>query len=148
LKYPGGDVPRDRGACTDVVVRSLRAVGRDLQRLIHEDARRDLKQYPRIRSSGRLDRNIDHRRVPNQIRYFQRHGRSLTRAVNASTRSQWQPGDIVTWKFDNGLDHTGIISDRLNERGWPLVIHNLAVCAEEDVLTTWKITGHFRYPHR
>jgi uncharacterized protein YijF (DUF1287 family) len=148
LDYPGGDVPRDRGACTDVIVRALRAVGHDLQRLIHEDAKRDLRQYPRIQSSGRIDRNIDHRRVPNQNRFFQRYGKTLTRVVTPSTRKHWQPGDIVTWKFDNGLDHTGIISDRLNARGWPLVIHNLGGCAEEDVLTKWKITGHFRYPSR
>ena len=38
LDYPGGDVPIERGVCTDVIVRALRtARGADLQKLVHED---------------------------------------------------------------------------------------------------------------
>lgn len=137
-----------RGVCTDVVVRALRAAGHDLQRLIHQDMKRNFGLYPRRWGRRRPDRNIDHRRVPNQMTFFQRHGQILSRAVSPRTRAQWRPGDIVCWKFDNGLNHTGIVSDKLNARGWPLVIHNLSVCVEEDALIAWRITGHFRYPQR
>lgn len=146
LRYPNGDVPRGRGACTDVVIRALRAAGYDLQRLIHDDMKRDFGAYPHKWGLRRTDKNIDHRRVPNQMTFFRRHGKVLPLMVSARTLSSWRPGDVVRWKLDNGLDHTGILSDRRDGAGKPLVIHNLAVCAEEDVLTAWKITGHFRYP--
>lgn len=146
MAYPNGDVPHDRGACTDVVIRALRKAGFDLQRLIHEDMKRDFAAYPHKWGLHRTDTNIDHRRVPNQMCFFRRHGKVLPAEVSPHTLASWQPGDIVTWKLDNGLDHCGIVSDHRNQQGKPLVIHNLALCAEEDVLTTWKITGHFRYP--
>ncbi|RYG69872.1 DUF1287 domain-containing protein [bacterium] len=146
LPYPNGDVPRGRGACTDVVIRALRAVGYDLQRLIHQDKRRFPSAYPRQSQHSKLDKNIDHRRVVNQVVYFARYGQTLTTLTTASTRSQWRAGDIVAWKFANGLDHIGIISDKTNPRGWPLVIHNVGGCAENDVLNKWRIVGHFRFP--
>jgi len=40
----------------------------------------------------------------------------------------------------------GIVSDQGNRDGLPLVIHNLGGGREEDELTRWRITGHFRYP--
>lgn len=146
MKYPGGDVPRGRGACTDVIVRALRAVGFDLQNLIHEDKKRHPNAYSAQWRHTRADTNIDQRRVPNQTVFFRRFGKTLATQVNSSTRNQWQAGDIVQWKFDNGLDHTGIISDKTNAQGWPLVIHNVGGCAENDVLTAWKIVGHYRFP--
>lgn len=146
LSYPNGDVPRGRGACTDVIVRSLRTVGLDLQRLIHQDKRIYPSAYPRKSQHSKLDKNIDHRRVVNQVVYFARYGKTLTTQTTAATRSQWRPGDIVAWKFDNGLDHIGIISDKNNSRGWPLVIHNVGGCAENDVLNQWRIVGHYRFP--
>lgn len=146
IGYPNGDVPADRGVCTDVVVRALRAAGYDLQRLIHEDMRRSFGSYPRRWGLRRPDPNIDHRRVPNQMTFFQRHGLELTRVVSPATLPQWQPGDIVCWKLDNGLDHTGVLTAARNAGGVPHVVHNLSRCAEEDCLTAWKITGHFRYP--
>ena len=148
IPYPNGDVAKGAGVCTDVVVRALRAAGHDLQRLIHQDMRRHFARYPRKWGLRRPDRNIDHRRVPNQMTFFARHGQTLPKNVTPATLATWQPGDIVCWKLDNGLDHTGVISDRKNENGAPLVIHNIARCAEDDCLTRWKITGHFRYPKR
>ena len=48
IKYPGGDVPQDRGVCTDVVIRSFRqACNMDLQKLIHEDMKQNFHQYPK-----------------------------------------------------------------------------------------------------
>lgn len=138
LTYPGGDVPSNRGACTDVVVRALRNAGYDLQKLVHEDMKRSLSEYPV--HSDRADPNIDHRRVPNLRHFFAKFGRSL------DVGKDWRPGDIVTWKLDGGQDHTGVLSNDVDDRKVPLVIHNLRQTAEEDVLYAWKITGHYRFP--
>lgn len=144
IAYPNGDIPRDKGVCTDVVIRAFRHAGYDLQKLIHEDMRRRFKTYPRRERSP--DPNIDHRRCPNQTWFLKSYGRTLTNKVSAETLKHWKPGDVVFWKLDSGLDHVGIVSDRKNVRGEPFAIHNLGRCTEEDVLTAWKIVGHFRYP--
>lgn len=144
IGYPNGDIDRNKGVCTDVVIRALRHAGYDLQKLIHEDMRTRFKTYPR--REKRPDSNIDHRRCPNQIWFFKTYGKTLTNKVDASTMKHWRAGDIVYWKLPSGLDHTGVVSDRKNSRGEPYVIHNLGQCAEEDVLTSWKIVGHYRYP--
>ncbi len=146
IAYPNGDVPPDRGVCTDVVIRALRKAGYDLQRLIHEDMRRHFDVYPQKWGLRQPDRNIDHRRVPNQMCFLKRHGVTLTKDVSARTLTQWQPGDIVCWELPTGQFHIGVVSDALHENGRPLVIHNISICAEEDCLTAWKIIGHFRYP--
>lgn len=146
LAYPNGDPPRHLGACTDVVIRALRPVGYDLQRLVHQDMKRNFHLYPRKWRLRKPDTNIDHRRVLNQRVWMSRFATTLPLTTNRSTLPTWQPGDIVYWKFANGLDHCGIISDRRAANGLPLVIHNLGGCREEDVLRTWKIVGHFRLP--
>lgn len=142
ISYPGGDVAKDRGACTDVLIRAFRNAGHDLQLLIHED----MGKVRYEGADGTRDRNIDHRRVRNQAQFFKRHAEVLTKKVDRSSRSEWLPGDVVCWKLDSGRDHTGIISDRKNAQGLPYVIHNIWQTAEEDVLTKWKIVGHYRYP--
>lgn len=139
LSYPGGDVPSSRGACSDVIVRALRWAGYDLQKLIHEDMAKF--NYPR--GQGKRDRNIDHRRVANQIVYFARFGQKFS--ITAIKQDRFLPGDFVVWKLPNNLDHIGIISDK-KVNGRPLVIHNIAGAAEEDVLFEWRITGHYRFP--
>jgi len=144
IPYPGGDVAADRGACTDVIIRALRNAGYDLQKLIHEDMKENFSAYPR--RGEKTDTNIDHRRVPNQQHFFAKFGRQLSIRTDGAFLKQWQPGDIVTWKLDSGLDHTGVLSDEIDIHGRPFVIHNLQVTAEEDVLTSWKITGHYRFP--
>ena len=146
IGYPGGDVPRDEGACTDVIVRALRAVSVDLQQRIHHDMKRSFYVYPQKWGLPGPDRNIDHRRVPNQMRFFERFGLALSCKVTRQTLSQWQPGDLVYWDTGRGRLHTGIVSNNRNARGEPLVIHNSWVCVEEDALTRWKIIGHYRYP--
>ncbi|NLG32088.1 MAG: DUF1287 domain-containing protein, partial [Syntrophomonadaceae bacterium] len=122
IEYPLGDVPADRGACTDVVVRAFRNAGIDLQQLIHEDMAKNFKSYPQDWGLSQPDPNIDHRRVPNQVTFFKRHGLELN--TDASELDEWKWGDVVYWKFSNGLDHCGIISDRKTKDGRPLVIHN------------------------
>lgn len=143
LDYPGGDVPIERGVCTDVVIRAYRAFGVDLQQLVHEDMRAHFSAYPDNWGLRSTDRNIDHRRVPNLARYFSRHGQSLgTRSLD----SEFLPGDLVTWRLPSGVPHIGIVSERSNAGGTPLVVHNIGAGAlEEDVLRAYTVTGHYRY---
>lgn len=148
IAYPNGDVPPGEGACTDVVVRALRAAGFDLQKLLHEDMTRRFALYPRQWGLAHPDKNIDHRRVPNQMRFFARFGRVLSTRVEAATLASWQPGDVVCWEMQNGQLHTGVLSDGVNSAGVPLVIHNGWMCVEDDTLTRWKIIGHYRFPKR
>src|SRR4051812_39319773 len=77
IDYPNGDVPAEVGVCTDEVIRSYRAVGVDLQKLVHEDMERDFAAYPRTWGLKKTDKNIDHRRVPNLMAFFKRQGASL-----------------------------------------------------------------------
>ena len=144
IVYPGGDLPRDHGACTDVVIRAVRGAGMDLQRFVHEDMEMNRALYPRYRSKE-LDTNIDHRRVPNLACYLSRHASVLTRDASASALGEWQPGDIVCWKTIFGRDHIGVISDGIDPGGMPFVIHNEYECTEENCLTRWKIVGHYRF---
>lgn len=146
VSYPGGDVAKTKGACTDVIVRAVRAAGFDLQKLMHEDMARNFVSYPHQWGLSKPDKNIDHRRVPNQMKFFARFGQKLSTSIGASTLKFWQPGDIVCWDMGNGQLHTGIVSDGLNQNGVPLVIHNGWMCVEDDSLTRWKIIGHFRFP--
>lgn len=141
LNYPGGDVAADRGACTDVVIRALRHAGYDLQELIHEDSK--LRKYASI---PRRDKNIDHRRCPNLIRYFSKFGTEFPIESKSKSSGRWEPGDFVFWKLDNGLDHVGVVSDQVGESGSLMVIHNISRVQEEDVLNRWKVVGHFRFP--
>ncbi len=143
LAYPGGDVPLERGVCTDVVVRAYRNAGIDLQVLVHEDLRRAFAAYPRSWGMRGPDRNIDHRRVPNLATFFARHGAALPVTREAA---DYRPGDVVTWRLASGLPHVGIVSARV-AGGRPLVIHNVgAGTVFEDFLFANPVTGHYRYP--
>ncbi len=138
-----GDVPLERGVCTDVVIRAYRAVGIDLQKAVHEDMAAHFSSYPRDWGLRTTDRNIDHRRVPNLQRFFSRHGLSLG---SDGADADYLPGDLVTWRLPAGVPHIGIVSDRVSAAGTPLVVHNIGAGArEEDVLHEFEITGHYRY---
>ncbi|MCD9005594.1 DUF1287 domain-containing protein [Luteimonas sp. XNQY3] len=142
LSYPGGDVPDDRGVCTDVIVRALRTQGLDLQRAIHEDMRTAFAAYPRDWGARAPDRNIDHRRVPNQMRWFERQG--WQRPIGERP-ADFRPGDIVAWRLRSGQLHIGIVSDRRSAAGTPLILHNIARgTREEDLLFDHTIIGHYR----
>lgn len=143
IAYPSGDVPIERGVCTDVVVRAYRVLGVDLQQRVHEDMRAHFGKYPRNWGLNRTDRNIDHRRVPNLATYFTRHGQSLgTQGADAD----FLPGDLVTWRLPNNLPHIGVVSEQRHASGRPLILHNIgAGTREEDVLRVFEITGHYRY---
>ena len=145
IDYPGGDPPGDRGACTDVVVRALRYVDIDLQKRIHEDMAENFDLYPDNWGLTEPDPNIDHRRVSNQMVYLKRHGKELS-ANESNILEEYKPGDIVAWDLPGGNKHIGVISDKTNEEGIPLVIHNISGATEEDVLKSWDLIGHYRYP--
>ena len=144
LGYPNGDVPLNTGVCTDVVIRALREQGLDLQQAVHQDMRANFSLYPKNWGLSRPDSNIDHRRVPNLMTWFKRQGWALPLGQDAE---RYRPGDIVTWDLGGGLTHIGIISDRHAGSGVPLVLHNIGRgTQEEDILFSFKITGHYRIP--
>jgi uncharacterized protein YijF (DUF1287 family) len=143
LDYPGGDVPLERGVCTDVVVRAFRKGGVDLQKEVHEDMKRAFSVYPTKWGLTKPDANIDHRRVPNLQKYFERRGKSLPITQKASN---YQPGDVVAWDV-GGLDHIGLVTNLwLPEAQQFLIVHNIGGGARiENALFSWQITGHYRY---
>jgi uncharacterized protein len=147
IGYPMGDVPQDRGVCTDVVIRAYRAIGIDLQVLVHEDMRANFDRYPPLWGLHRPDTNIDHRRVPNLQRFFERAGATIGSTNGAVA---YLPGDLITWMLPGNLPHIGIVSDRVApDTSRPLMIHNIgAGPVEDDILFTYPITGHYRYRMR
>jgi uncharacterized protein YijF (DUF1287 family) len=145
IDYPGGDVPSEVGVCTDEVIRSYRALGVDLQQLVHEDMKANFSSYPRTWGLKKADPNIDHRRVPNLMAFFARQG--AAEPVTNEARD-YRPGDVVTWDLGGGLTHIGIVvavpSDADENR--LQIVHNIGAGPKmEDVLFDWKITGHYRF---
>jgi len=135
LTYPNGDVPRERGACTDVIIRTYRdAFNFDLQKAVHEDMRAHFSTYPANWGLSRPDRNIDHRRVPNLETWLARKGAKLPLPEASSAL---KPGDLVTMRLMPGnLPHIAIISDRVSAAGMPLLIHNIGAGTREEPLST------------
>ncbi|MGB2742558.1 MAG: DUF1287 domain-containing protein [Cognaticolwellia sp.] len=146
LAYPNGDVPSGTGVCTDVIIRAYRAIGTDLQKLVHEDMRANFALYPskRIWNLNSTDRNIDHRRVPNLQTYFERQGGSL---VISADKADYNVGDIVTWMLPGNLPHIGMVIDQVNvETGNKMIVHNIGQGPRiEDMIFDYKITGHYRF---
>ena len=146
IPYPGGDVPADTGVCSDEVIRAYRALGIDLQKEVHEDIVANFSAYPNQRRwlLAHPDSNIDHRRVPNLMVFFGRRGTSLT---NTTRAEDYEPGELVTWDLGGGVPHIGIVVNRKSAAsGRYMVVHNIGAGPKmEDVLFSWKITGHYRY---
>jgi len=146
LEYPGGDVPANIGVCTDVIIRSYRQLGIDLQKLVHEDMQANFRAYPSKRIWGltKPDKNIDHRRVPNLQVYFERHAQVLTKSLNAA---DYKTGDIVTWMLPGNLPHIGMVVNQIAQgSGNPLIVHNIGRGPEmSDMLFAYTITGHYRF---
>jgi len=143
LDYPNGDLPIDRGVCTDVIIRAMRSTfNLDLQKLLHEDMKMNFSKYPQKWGLKYPDKNIDHRRVPNLQTFFKRRGWSLDISDKAE---EYSAGDIVACIIPPNLPHIMIVSDKKNGDGIPLVIHNIgAGVQEEDRLFEFEITGHYR----
>jgi uncharacterized protein len=145
LKYPMGDVPIEKGVCTDVVIRGMRNAGVDLQKEVHEDMKVNFGVYPKKWGLKKADSNIDHRRVPNLHTFFTRKAKSLL--ITADSKN-YKPGDIVAWDLNGkGLTHIGLVSNVYNESTKTYsIIHNIGGGAMlEDRLFEWKIIGHYRY---
>ena len=141
LDYPNGDLPIETGVCTDVVVRALRrAYAMDLQKLMHEDMKKNFSKYPKIWGLKRPDKNIDHRRVPNIMTYLKRSGDALP-----LSNKDFRAGDIVSCIVGRNMAHIMIVSDSKSAKGVPLVIHNYGNGTQEtDSLESYRITGHYR----
>lgn len=145
LKYPNGDVPSDKGVCTDVIIRAYRKVGIDLQKEVHEDMAKNFSKYPKIWDLKKPDTNIDHRRVPNLAFFFSKFGKEKSIETNPAL---YIPGDIVTWILPGNLTHIGIVVNKKSTDGKRfLIVHNIGGGqVQEDVLFKYTITGHYQYP--
>jgi uncharacterized protein YijF (DUF1287 family) len=151
IDYPMGDVPANTGVCTDVVIRSYRALGIDLQQKVHEDMEGNFSLYPNNWGLTKTDTNIDHRRVPNLQVFFSRHGKKLK---ITESPEDYKPGDIVTWNVSSWwrgrrkmVPHIGLVSDKKSLFGDRYkIVHNIGMGPElEDMLFRYPITGHYRY---
>lgn len=144
ISYPNGDVPSDKGVCTDVVIRAYRKLGIDLQKEVHEDMKSNFGIYPKNWGLSKTDKNIDHRRVPNLMKFFSRFG---TVKSISKTPENYLPGDIVCWSLGGGLTHIGLVVDKKSsDQERFLIVHNIGggqVLA--DCLFDYKIIGHYRY---
>jgi uncharacterized protein YijF (DUF1287 family) len=139
IAYPGGDIPLERGVCADVVVRAFRKVGVDLQVAVHEDMARNFASYPQMWGLRRPDSNIDHRRVPNLMKFFERRGKRV--AIDAA----YEPGDVVAWRLPGGLYHIGVVSNEKRGADY-LVVHNIGYGTQnENVLRQFQVIGHYRW---
>ncbi len=143
MAYPGGDVPAETGVCTDEVVRAYRALGFDLQKLVHEDMKRNFAAYPKNWGLSRTDTNIDHRRVPNLQTFFKRKGSSLP---VTQTGADYKPGDLITCTVAGKLPHIAMVVPAPDGGETPWIVHNIGSGPQlEDRLFEFPITGHYRY---
>lgn len=144
LQYPNGDVAPDKGVCTDVVIRAYRKLGIDLQKEVHEDMLAHFNLYPKKWGRKSPDKNIDHRRVPNLMVFFSRHG--ITKSIS-NAASDFAPGDIVCWDLGGGITHIGLVVNKKSSDGQRyMIVHNIGggqVLA--DCLFDYKIIGHYTY---
>ena len=144
IDYPNGDIPVGKGVCTDVVIRAYRKFGIDLQKEVHEDMLANFGKYPDKWGLSKPDKNIDHRRVPNLMVFFSRHGKKKIISHNAA---DYRPGDIVVWDLGGGITHIGIVIKQKSADGKRnLVVHNIGNGQEvSDCLFQFEIIGHYVY---
>lgn len=144
IEYPNGDIPSSKGVCTDVVIRGYRKLGIDLQKEVHEDMVGSFSKYPKIWGLSKTDKNIDHRRVPNLMKFFERKGEVKIISVNAE---DYDPGDIVCWNLGGATTHIGIVANKRSaDSKRYLIVHNIgAGQVLADCLFDFKIIGHYRY---
>ncbi len=144
INYPNGDIPSNKGVCTDVIIRAYRFIGIDLQKEVHEDMKTNFSVYPKNWGLKNTDKNIDHRRVPNLMKFFERKG---TIKVKSTNPSDYESGDIVCWSLSGGITHIGIVIDKKSTDGIRnLIVHNIgAGQVIQDCLFNFKIIGHYSY---
>ncbi|MEX1190472.1 MAG: DUF1287 domain-containing protein [Brumimicrobium sp.] len=144
IDYPNGDVPKNKGVCTDVIIRAYRLIGIDLQKTVHEDMKANFNLYPKKWGLNGPDTNIDHRRVPNLMTFFGRFGKTLQASTNPE---DYNPGDVVCWDLGRGLTHIGIVVNKksADDKRF-LIVHNIgAGQVIQDCLFDFEIIGHFQY---
>ena len=144
IDYPNGDIPEGKGVCTDVVIRAYRTLGIDLQKEVHEDMVANFSSYPKNWGLKTTDKNIDHRRVPNLMTYFSRHGTEKQKSQDAA---DYRPGDIVCWSLGGGITHIGVVVNKKSKDGKRyMIVHNIGSGQVlEDCLFDFKILGHYQY---
>jgi uncharacterized protein len=146
IKYPNGDIPENKGVCTDVIIRSYRKLNIDLQKEVHEDMVAHFSEYPNLKKWGmtKTDTNIDHRRVPNLEVFFERNGQKLPLTQDPEA---YKTGEIVTWMINGKLPHIGIITNKKSQDGKRnLIVHNVGGGQVlEDCLFNYEIVGHYSY---
>ncbi len=144
INYPNGDIPSDKGVCTDVIIRAYRKIGIDLQKEVHEDMISNFNSYPKIWGLKSTDKNIDHRRVPNLMTFFKKKGVEKPITKNAM---DFIPGDVFCWNLGGAITHIGIVVNKKSKDGKRyLIVHNIgAGQVLEDCLFNFKIIGHYRY---
>jgi len=144
IDYPNGDVPSNKGVCTDVVIRAYRKIGIDLQKNVHLDMKANFNKYPKLWGLKTTDRNIDHRRVPNLMTYFKRKGEEKSISTKAK---DYVAGDIVCWNLGGAITHIGIVVNKKSKDGKRnLIVHNIGGGqVVQDCLFSFKIIGHYRY---
>ncbi len=144
IPYPNGDVPKNTGVCTDVVIRAYRKLGIDLQKEVHQDMKKRFSEYPKTWGLKSTDKNIDHRRVPNLQTFFKKHAKVLPITQKPE---DYKPGDIVTWMLPGNLPHIGIVvNKKSSDKKRFLVVHNIGSGqVAEDMLFDFTITGHYSY---
>ena len=144
IPYPNGDVPDGIGVCTDVIIRTFRSVGLDLQKEVHEDMEANFELYPQRLGHNKPDSNIDHRRVPNLMTYFKRQGAEIPITDKSE---DYLPGDIVSWNLGGGLNHIGVVvNKKSNDNRRFMIVHNIGEGQVlEDCLFNYTITGHYRF---
>lgn len=143
IGYPNGDVPSNKGVCTDVIIRAYRKIGIDLQKEVHEDMILNFDAYPKLWGLKSTDKNIDHRRVPNLMTYFKRQGAEISITNNSK---DYISGDIVCWSLGGAITHIGIVVDEKSKsKARNLIVHNIGSGQViEDCLFDFKIIGHYR----
>ena len=144
IAYPSGDVPKGKGVCTDVIIRAYRKIGVDLQKEVHEDMKVNFKKYPKIWGLKTTDKNIDHRRVPNLMTYFNRQG---AEKIISSDAGDYAPGDVVCWNLGGPVTHIGlVVAKKSIDKKRNLIVHNIGSGQVlEDCLFSYKIIGHYRF---
>jgi len=153
IDFPNGDIPSDKGRAEDLVVRSYRALGVDLQQRVNQDIKQHFAEYPQIFGRKSADPNIDHRLTANLQRFFRRCGAEILvtnqegEEVPSREAADYLTGDVVTWRLAGGGSHIGIVVPGPGEhRDSPWVVHNMGGGPVwENCLLDFKITGHYRY---
>lgn len=144
IKFPHGDVAPDSGCEADLIIRSFRSIGIDLQELVYLDMIKGFGSYAKNKKDAKPDTNMDHRSVPNLQVFLARHGNSLPVTRKAD---DYKPGDIITCRTKEDQPHIAIVVPSPTGGARPWIVHNTGwgPCIE-DRLLDYSLTGHYRYP--